>query len=115
MGGHALIPYVAGVLDGEGCIRYKSTPTVEITNKHQGMLVALQKRWGGAVRVKGEGIYVWCLYGQRALNFLSQMSKYSIVKYPQIVALFAASYTACPETRSKHIAELKRLKSVYTD
>jgi hypothetical protein len=79
------------------------------------MLTALQKRWGGSVRAKGEEIYAWCLYGQRALGFLSQMSKYSIVKYPQIVALFAATYTSCPQTRNKHLAELKRLKNVYTD
>jgi hypothetical protein len=106
--------YAAGLLDGEGCIRWNRSPSTEVTNKHYGILMQMQDRWGGSIRLKGEGIFVWTLYGAKALTYLSCVARYSVIKYPQIVALFLAS-KATGKQRQRHIYTLKRLKHEYTN
>lgn len=106
--------YAAGLLDGEGCIRWNRTPAVEVTNKHYGILVQMQDRWGGSVRLKDEDIFVWTLYGRKALAYLSCVARYSVIKYPQIVSLFMASKTTGKQ-RERHLQNLKRLKHEYTN
>jgi hypothetical protein len=114
LGRNTLNAYAAGLLDGEGCIRWNRTPSVEVTNKHYGVLMYMQDRWGGSVRLKDEDIFVWTLCGSNALSYLSCVAQYSIIKYPQIVALFAASAAKDKDERERHINSLKRLKHVYT-
>ncbi len=106
--------YAAGLLDGEGCVRWNKTPYIEVTNKHYGILVQMRDRWGGSVRCKDADVYVWTLCGTKALTYLSCVSRYSVIKYPQIVELFLA-YCTTGTTRNKHIKNLKRLKNVYTN
>lgn len=86
---------------------------MEVTNKHYGILVQMRDRWGGTIRLKEEAVYVWTLYGRKAFSYLSRVGRYSVIKYPQIVALMKAVME--PENREKHIKELKRLKHVYTN
>jgi len=105
--------YAAGLLDGEGCIRWNKSPSVEVTNKHYGILAQMQDKWGGSVRSKGKDIYVWTLYGRKALAYLSCVGKYSVIKYPQIVVLFFAVESK-GKTRDKYVALLKRLKHEYS-
>jgi hypothetical protein len=107
--------YAAGLLDGEGCIRWNKSPSIEVTNKHYGVLVSMQERWGGSVRIKDEGVYVWTLYGKKALTYLSCVARYSIIKHSQICALFQAAAATVKSERLRHIKTLKRLKNVYTN
>ena len=75
----------------------------------------MQERWGGSVRIKEQGVYVWTLYGKKALTYLSCIARYSIIKHSQIRALFAAASSTIESERLRHIKTLKRLKNVYTN
>lgn len=101
-------------MDGEGCLRWNNTPTVEITNKHIGVLTMLSSYWGGNVRRKGPDVYVWSLYGKRAIRFLKDVGKFSVVKFPQVFTLLLASQTRDRNKRNDYINHIKRLKHVYT-
>lgn len=114
MGRNTLNAYAAGLLDGEGCVRWNHSPSIEVSNKHQGALRLLQEKWGGSIRDKGDKVFVWTVHGKRALKYLSNVAKYSVIKYPQIVALFRAVATR-GTVRQQHIDTLKRLKNVYTN
>lgn len=102
-------------MDGEGCIRWNRTPTVEITNKHIGVLMLLSGRWGGTVREKDKGVFVWSVYGQRAIRFLRCVGKYSVIKFPQIFCLILAHKTKKVADRDRYIRQIRSLKSVYTN
>jgi hypothetical protein len=106
--------YAAGLLDGEGCIRWNRTPTVEITNKHLGVLLMLSNIWKGKVREKNPGVFVWCAYGDNAVRFLQEVGRYTIIKFPQVFHLLKARYSKSDEQTS-HIENVRRLKRVYTD
>lgn len=115
LGRNALTAYSAGMLDGEGCIFWKNTPCVEVTNKHRPVLELFQSEWGGRVREKDRGVFCWSLYGSNAMHYLQEAAKYSVIKYPQIVALYLARQARNPKTREVFLKTLKRLKSVYTN
>lgn len=115
MGRNTLNSYAAGLLDGEGCIRWNRSPSVEITNRHLAVLETVRDRFGGSIRVKGPDVFAWSAYGKNALKFLKSVSRYSIIKHPQIVQLVAACATSAPSQRNAHIVMLKRLKHVYTN
>lgn len=100
-------------MDGEGCVRWNKCAAIEVTNKHYGVLAQMQDRWGGRVRLKGEDVYVWTLYGRKALTYLSCIARYSIIKYPQIVALIGAARSTSA-LRQRYVRELARLKHVYS-
>ena len=114
MGRNTLNAYAAGLLDGEGCVRWNNSPSIEVSNKHRGALCLLQEKWGGTIRDKGDEVFVWTVYGKKALKYLSNVAKYSVIKYPQIVALFRA-VSSKGTVRQQHIDTLKRLKNVYTN
>lgn len=113
LGRNTLNAYAAGLLDGEGCIRWNRSPSVEVTNKDFVVLMLMQYKWGGTIREKEKDIYVWTLYGQKALNYLLCVARYSVIKYPQIVELFRASRSRGTQ-RERHIKNLKRLKHEYS-
>lgn len=113
LGRNTLNAYAAGLLDGEGCIRWNRSPSVEVTNKDFVVLMLMQYKWGGTIREKDKDIYVWTLYGQKALNYLLCVARYSVIKYPQIVELFRASRSRGTK-RERHIKNLKRLKHEYS-
>ncbi len=114
LGRNTLNAYAAGLLDGEGCVRWNNSPSIEVSNKHRGALRLLQEKWGGTIRDKGDEVFVWTVYGKKALKYLSNVAKYSVIKYPQIVALFRA-VSSKGTVRQQHIDTLKRLKNVYTN
>lgn len=102
-------------MDGEGCIRWNNTPTVEITNKHYGVLTMLAGYWGGSVRNKGNDTYVWTLHSKRAVKFLKDVGKFTVVKLPQVFTLLLAAHERDRIKRDKYINHIKRLKRVYTN
>lgn len=91
--------YVAGFIDGEGCIRcYTRQPkqgrgvsvghrvVVTVANTHLGVLEKMQERWGGSIhKQKGTGrqLYVWNTSGNFARALLNDVHEHLIVKKPQ--------------------------------
>lgn len=110
-----LIAYSAGLLDGEGCIRWNRTPSVEVVNKHCGVLYKQQKIWGGNVRDRKDGTFVWVLYGKNALEYLQDVVNFSTIKYPQILTLFCVVRATTKPERIRHINTLKRMKHEYSN
>ena len=115
LGRNTLNAFAAGLLDGEGCVRWNGTPCVEVTNKHFGVLSLMRSKWGGSIREKGDEVFVWTLCGDKAIKYLLAVARYSVIKYPQIVALFLVRQSKDPMIRSHYIKTLKRLKSVYSN
>lgn len=119
LGRNTINAYSAGFLDGEGCVYFKNSPTVEITNKHKHPLFKLRKKWGGNVRSKsGDGqVYVWSVYGSQALTFLRAVKKYSIIKHNQIETLMKfcklRNNKNCKTKKVKLLKKLKDLKNAY--
>jgi len=119
LGRNTINAYSAGFLDGEGCVFFKNSPTVEITNKHKHPLFKLKKKWGGNVRTqsKERQVYVWSIYGTSALAFLKAVKKYSIVKHSQIETLVKfcklGHSKSCKAKKVKLLKKLKDLKNVY--
>jgi hypothetical protein len=113
LGRNTLNAYAAGLLDGEGCIRWNKSPSVEVTNKDFIVLMIMQHKWGGTIREKQENVYVWTLYGRKALDYLLCVARYSVIKHKQIVALFAA-WKSRGNKRDHYIRTLKRLKHEYS-
>ena len=110
-----LIAYSAGLMDGEGCIRWNKSPSVEVSNKHIGVLYKQQETWGGSVRCKGQNVFVWTLYGQNALKYLRDVMTFSVIKYPQILTLFCVVKATTKTERARHINTLKRMKHEYSN
>ena len=115
LGRNTLNSYAAGLMDGEGCVRWNRTPSIEITNKHYGVLVRMAKKWDGSIRLKDEDVFVWTVCGKKALKFISDVAPYSIIKYQQIVALLNAAKATKWIDRNRHIRNLKRLKHGYSE
>lgn len=107
--------YSAGLLDGEGCVYHKNSPTVEITNKNKKPLLMLRKKWGGSVRVKSkkQAVYAWSVYGKSAIRFLKAVQKYTIIKREQIKTLLRIRKTFNKVLKKRLIKKLKELKNVY--
>ena len=87
--------YVAGILDGEGCLgvgwRLKKyvTPTVQVSNTKVELLHWLSERFGGAVyeHAPREGnrqaCYLWTLAGTKALRVIEAALPYLVIKREQ--------------------------------
>jgi hypothetical protein len=70
-------------------------------------------KWGGTIRPVQNGVFIWTMYGRSALQFLKNVSRYSIIKHPQIVALFAACAAPTSSIRARHLTTLRNLKHVH--
>lgn len=88
------LDYVAGIIDGEGCINFhfireKSLYcrlTVEMTNKK--LIELLHSQFGGIFynRIRGtknKRTYLWRVYGNDAIKILLKVYPYLVVKEPQ--------------------------------
>lgn len=92
--------YVAGILDGEGCIsvarrgRY-ITPTVQVSNTNFEILFALKADFGGNIYINKDKrptrklIGLWSVAGDKARNVVAFASQFLIIKKSQ--ALLIAS------------------------
>lgn len=90
------LAYAAGIVDGEGCIRIThpgTLPTVysisaEIVNTSKDMLDWFQCRWGGAIqkrklRPRHKPTMTWVLQSNQAMQFLTDIAPYLVVKKEQ--------------------------------
>lgn len=91
------IEYLAGLVDGEGCItitktksskykrgiQYYSRLSIEMTSEH--LINKLYTQFGGSFnrrkpQIKRKDIYVWSVYGENARLIIEQIKPYLIVK-----------------------------------
>lgn len=93
--------YVAGFLDGEGCIQmvrqrsqghysWSHRLLVAVSNTYEPIVRALHARYGGVfgsreVKNGRKKVYYWHLSGQRVKNVLDEVMPYLIEKKPQAV------------------------------
>ena len=95
--------YVAGFLDGEGCISIRravkngsDTYTVfcSISNTNIDILKELNRKYGGRLHIDGRkpGRFApcgnWCLMGAEAVRFMKKIVKHTIIKKKQINVAF---------------------------
>jgi hypothetical protein len=84
------ISYVAGFFDGEGCISIAKNGAVDvrITNTSKAVLVKIQTWFGGSINNRTQKVnktqYVYSLYGDEAIEFLTILKPYLIEKAPQV-------------------------------
>jgi hypothetical protein len=84
--------YLAGYLDGEGCIRWQGNRAyVSITNTYPHVLHLLVRRFKGSVRQiknnnrKHRTVYRWEVRGRHAVRFLRMVRPYLIEKKRQAI------------------------------
>lgn len=87
--------YVAGLLDGEGCIGVYTnkgpslTIVVQVTNTYRPLLLQLSRQWGGVVngpynKVPGhKPVSAWQLKGPRLKEFLQTIRPFLVIKRRQ--------------------------------
>lgn len=92
-----LIPYIAGIVDGEGCIymskrvrnkRAEYIVNVSVGNTYKPLLDSMEKQFRGHVGKAHKGtnapVYYWRATGKTAYEFLQSIQKYSTIKRKQI-------------------------------
>jgi hypothetical protein len=88
-----IIAYAAGFFDGEGCISITKNGAVDvrISNTAKNVLVTLHSYFGGSITNRTQKVnkaqYVYSLYGETAINFLSLIKPFMIDKLPQAEAI----------------------------
>lgn len=118
--GHPLnFEYLAGLLDGEGCFRFSSTPLVEICGTYPDILRQLESQYGGRVRLQcstplsKKRVYKWTITGPRAAQVVRQVLPFLEEKAPQAdLVLRIHRYPPKSAMRAALIRELKALKRV---
>ncbi|AGY46503.1 DNA endonuclease [Cyanophage PP] len=112
--------YVAGLFDGEGCVRlHKSKPkkgngnyTVRVTlhNTYKPVLEDLHKTYGGflhhdrtAVKPGCLPVYRWEATGHVAISFLQNVVDYLVIKHDQAVGALQWNNfrLTCPKQKDK--------------
>src|SRR6185369_8308059 len=94
------LAYVAGLVDGEGCIgftqcRSNMIPRICITNTNKKLIEMLYYKFGGCIfnakRVKSnwKEAYHWVVTSKAAIEFLEKIQKYLILKFEQALCLQA--------------------------
>lgn len=92
--------YVAGIIDGEGCIQLTRTrttyfPRVLVTNTNLALLEALKKEFGGDIKplhARRDGWkagYTWRISWAKAVDLLELVSPWLRVKLQQAHTVFA--------------------------
>lgn len=110
------IPYVAGIIDGEGCIGFNLSQkkflrvTVDVAMSHFELIEALHSQFGGSLMDRGqiEGrkrIYRWTISGAvETKAFLVQILPYLIVK--RKAAELALAFLELGVTSNKDINDI---------
>lgn len=113
------LEYLAGFFDGEGCVRFTTTPVLSITNTDLGILAAIWRRFGGALkRSKSDDRkpewrtqYAWWVCGQRAVDAGNELIPYLREKRMQLLTM-KTIYKTPKRDRDELIAALSRLKRI---
>ena len=115
--------YIAGFIDGEGCIslawRLKkyTTPIIQVANTNQDILVYLKTIFGGSLidrqekRINRKPSFAWVVCGQKAINVIRQIYPFLKLKKNQAEILLSLKRYTDNRKRDK----LGRLCGIYTD
>jgi hypothetical protein len=85
------LAYVAGVIDGEGSIAYRTTPCVRVEVTSREIVEKLYETLGGTCSVakrrtrSNKLVFTWGIYGQNALRALDEISEFLIEKRNQAI------------------------------
>ena len=95
------IKYVAGLIDGEGCISLTIIhgknlyPHLKVKMTHRGIIETLHQQFGGSFTIERplgnrQEAYSWQTSGQTTMKVIKQVQPYLIVKQPQakLVTMF---------------------------
>lgn len=99
--------YLAALIDGEGHIRLRSTPCVEITNSHKPTLDAIQKQYGGRVYCTNpynkcadhRKIWRWVANAEDAVSVLLKTKEFMQIKNLIAMSCLKANDTKDAEVR----------------
>lgn len=113
------LAYVAGYIDGEGCVYYKSTPVVEVQNTYPDTLVELRRTFGGNIRRRlsrrehARTTFTWTVHGHNARHCLVSVKPFLIEKRRQAeLVLMVGQFPPRSEQRLSLLAELGQLKRI---
>ena len=104
------LAYIAGFLDGEGCVRVATQGNyphmeVTITNTAEEPLKFIEKIFGGGICkidskcIEHKDIYKWYIYGKHLTTMLEALLPYLIVKKKQ--ALLVIEFDLLPSMDDK--------------
>lgn len=113
------LAYVAGYIDGEGCIGYRGTATVEVKNTFPDTLVELRRTFGGNIRRRvapndrARTTFVWTVCGDNARHCIACVKPFLIEKRRQAeLLLLVSEYPPRSEQRNTLLTELSLLKRI---
>lgn len=113
------IEYLAGFIDGEGCLRWSTgTPRIEVSHTYPHILDQLAMALGGSVRKKRvpEGrrpIFYWGVTGGKAICALRKLSPLLQEKRAQALLLLLMCDVKDAEYREALDTALRALKRVH--
>jgi hypothetical protein len=114
--------YIAGFVDGEGCISCRTrakkylTPSIEVTNCNKEVLDWLASLFGGGIylnkdfRPTRKDSYHWTVAGQKAIDCIKTIYPYLRIKKPQAMLVLSLKRF---ETKSRD--KLGRIKGIMTE
>ena len=111
--------YLAGFIDGEGCItierklsnkKHYATPAVLITNSHFGILDAIRAQYGGYISYrpahgKNRETWRWSIHARMARRLLKDIYPYLIVKKSQAEIVMGMLYSTYGKRMTSVIKE----------
>jgi hypothetical protein len=94
--------YIAGIVDGEGCLRFGINrgvihPQISVTNTYLPLLEQLKLQYGGCISRQSKGkipnnkwknSYLWRVTSKQAITFLEDIGKFLFIKRKQKFLLF---------------------------
>ncbi len=121
--------YLAGILDGEGCLsvytREKKyiTPTVQISNTKRALLRWIQRRLGGSIYAYAPRVgnrkqcYLWSCAGEKARNIVREARPYLVIKKKQADVLLTTrrkngSSRLTPEDVQHNLAVIRHIREL---
>ena len=117
IGDRALWAYIAGFLDGEGCISIAASsgyPSLQVTanNTEEEPLLFIQKVFGGSIywrrptSVKCKDVYCWSIHGSSAIEVLEILLPFLIVKKERALLAIEFGLTSSIEGKARIAAKL---------
>ncbi len=114
------IEYLAGVVDGEGCLLWDGGTRLVVNNTFPPMLEELQEAFGGTISQMGSKkeahhrtCFQWRLSGENARAAIRQLIPYLVEKKPQAqLLLLIWELRKVPGSANYLNQELKRLKRI---
>lgn len=109
--------YLAGYLDGEGCLSFvKRCPRVHVTSSFPGVLYRLQRAFGGRVSARKtprgqKQLFEWCVYAADAIQLCYWLENFFHEKRDQCVCLIEA-WAVEPKERDPFIKRCRELKHI---